>query len=833
MLDRFSSCIGTTTVNVKVYDATDAELLNQDLKVKVKKNASDVTVTGIADGDKFSVGQTVDVTLPRAGVDTDERELTVDKAEIAEIKAGEKSRTYTVKFLKAGEATFTAKAYQSTKYPAATQSKAIKVTVGNPVPTGVKVVASNAFVLTFAEDVEALGLFKDVKEIKTDDIFYKINDTKISFSAVSAIKATGNTVKVSTYDDFASGETYYVTVNGAELSFVVSGTSPKDVVDIAILTDTITEDTETALTIALYNKDGIDIFHKVGIEYVTVSMTDYAKGSNDNEKLLILKAGDFVEVKAEYKYFDTTDNYKEITCSTTKKITATPKTVSATEGKIYTIAKTAGGNTLPNNFGANYTNTKNYIAIGDTGYVFCCYLKSKNNNVDTSIIVGKDDDGDGKMNLFNGKELYAKVAEEKIAIIKQNSDGAFEIVGNEVGSTNVFIGYDTDNGGFSVVDVCPIEVKAARKVATLKVTPKNTVLNTDHDTGNVVFELEAVDQYNDTYVEKPLSVTFTQNKQSINKYGAVQVLGATLTAGKGTYEVAYDEITKFDVDNKPTKSGSVNGTLKIDQTDLSTAPAVAINFSWADKTDLKSYSLEGAATIDTSLSGWVELKTTKIEVIAKDGSYVTSRSVPVTGFDKADGSSVNKSFVTVENTDVPKAGAVSGAGFIFAVRKDGSLIDIVNDGKYSPFFDTSTVATNGKIDVTPIAIAANAISKIPAGTYTFTLYEVKAGKPLAPQQVTVTVKDNQQSATFTQKNDTTASANKLAPTDAFKFYFGTTDVTASAHGWDIRENSSAGTEYVNSVKVNIPVNGKVGGVAMSGNDYFEVTVNVNRLIKIG
>ena len=69
----FSSCIGTTTVTVTVYDAAETQILKQDLKVKVKKNAADVTVTGIADGDKFSVGQEVPVTLPRQGVDTDER----------------------------------------------------------------------------------------------------------------------------------------------------------------------------------------------------------------------------------------------------------------------------------------------------------------------------------------------------------------------------------------------------------------------------------------------------------------------------------------------------------------------------------------------------------------------------------------------------------------------------------------------------------------------------------------------------------------------------------------------------------------------------------------
>ena len=96
---NFSSCIGTTTVTVTVYNADEEQIFKQDLKVKVKKNATDDAVTGIADGDKVNVGQTIDVTLPRQGVDTDERDLTVDKADNVEIKAGEKDRTYTVKFL--------------------------------------------------------------------------------------------------------------------------------------------------------------------------------------------------------------------------------------------------------------------------------------------------------------------------------------------------------------------------------------------------------------------------------------------------------------------------------------------------------------------------------------------------------------------------------------------------------------------------------------------------------------------------------------------------------------------------------------------------------------
>ena len=79
--------IGTTTVNVKVIDETESVIFNQDLKVKVKKNASDVTVNGITADSHYTVGQTVLVGLPRVD-DTDERELVADKPESVEIIAG-------------------------------------------------------------------------------------------------------------------------------------------------------------------------------------------------------------------------------------------------------------------------------------------------------------------------------------------------------------------------------------------------------------------------------------------------------------------------------------------------------------------------------------------------------------------------------------------------------------------------------------------------------------------------------------------------------------------------------------------------------------------------
>ena len=39
--------LGTTTVNVKVFDADETQIFDQDLKVLVKKNATEVTVKGI------------------------------------------------------------------------------------------------------------------------------------------------------------------------------------------------------------------------------------------------------------------------------------------------------------------------------------------------------------------------------------------------------------------------------------------------------------------------------------------------------------------------------------------------------------------------------------------------------------------------------------------------------------------------------------------------------------------------------------------------------------------------------------------------------------------
>ncbi|MBO4497289.1 MAG: Ig-like domain-containing protein [Lachnospiraceae bacterium] len=471
--------LGTTTVTVAVYDAAETEIFKQDLKVIVKKNAAEVTVTGIADGDKVKVGQTVDVTLPRAGVDTDARELTVDKAENVEITAGEKARTWTVKFVKAGDVTFTARAYQSAKYPATTAKKEIKVSVSNPAPTAIKVVASNAYELTFDTDVEAAGLFKDAKEIANDACYYMLNDTKVTFSAVKKVEAKGNTVKVTMYDNYAAGTTYYVVVNESEpLQFVIAGNAAKDVESIAIISDSAVVNTASPITVALYNADGVDITSSVGTGSVSLTSTNL-NSYVDGLTLNMYNVGDVTDLTATFVYYDANNNYQEVKKTTTKKITAVAASADVFKALVYSVDNKAD---LPNK---NYSGAKTYLALGDTGYKFKVQLVYTNANNEFDFAVNG-------VNTFNGKALYAKIPEESVALLSSNNgDGTYDIVPNTVGSTNVFIGYD-DNGTFKTVAVAPIQVKEARYPATLTVKPTKSNLNTSV-TDSITFNAEVKD----------------------------------------------------------------------------------------------------------------------------------------------------------------------------------------------------------------------------------------------------------------------------------------------------------------------------------------------------
>ena len=805
----FAKSLGTTTVTVTVYNADETEIFKQDLKVIVKKNATDVTVTGIADGDSFKVGQTVDITLPRAGVDTDARELTVDKADNVELKAGEKSRTWTAKFVKAGDVTFTARAYQSAKYPATTAKKDIKVSIANPAPTAIKVVASNAYELTFDTDVEAAGLFKDAKEIANDACYYMLNDTKVTFSAVKAVKATGNTVKVTMYDNFTAGTTYYVVINGSDpLQFVIAGNAAKDVESIAIISDTAVVNTASPITVALYNADGVDITSSVGTGSVSLASTNL-NSYVDGLTLNMYNVGDVTDLTATFVYYDANNNYQEVKKTITKKITAIAASADVFKALVYSVDNKAD---LPSK---NYSGAKTYVALGDAGYKFKVQLVYTNGNNEYDMAV------DG-VNTFNGKALYAKIPEESVALLSSNNgDGTYNIVPNTVGRTNVFIGYD-ENGSFKTVAVAPIEVKEARYPATLTVKPTKSNLNTDV-ADSITFNAEVKDQYGD-YINATLQSD--QNTQS----AAVATLDdkAWVAGTTGKYSLTVDDT---EITYAPTKSqANIVFTTKLTDWN-SKAAAVGSNFTAKDAgvqdtvKDNLAFTNNGASTLDTSITGWTSLKAASLVAQTSSNGFYTG----------------NVGFTHVATAPAKANYVSSGAAvatFELLIKKDGAAVNPADFGNLTGFLTVNAGA--GTVQLKNFDDSAAAVKKLPKGNYTFTLYKIKsaataANVVISSQTVVVNVTDNQTAPVFTQLAEKTTTGNAAAGnfTDCFKFTFAGATYQAAGVAYDASPASASTNAYFvkkATVTVNFQLNDEITWGGNTGKS-FNLDCTINKLIK--
>ncbi len=818
-MHHFSSCIGTTTVNVKVFNADEEQIFQWDLKVKVKKNAADVTVTGIADGDKFSVGQEIPVTLPRkldGNVDTDERDFNVAEADKdkVELKPGEKARTWTVKFLKAGEVTFTAKAFQSAKYPMPTQSKTIKVTVGNPVPSDAKIIASNAYQLTFDEDVEAFGLFSKTSDIKVDALYYMVENTKVSFSAVKAIKATGNTVKVTVFDCFEAGRDYFVTVNECEpIKMNVTNTSKKDVDHIVFVTKEVEVNTPTDVEVALFNKDNIDITAAVTLEDVSISC-DQLKALANGRTVQMYNVGDVVAFTAKYSYYDANDNYKEYKAEATANITCVAPASDIKSGIEYST-------------NGNLNNVKHYITLGDPyNTKFIAKLKYKNKNTSKEIIVGQ-----ATANQYNNHTLKAWIADESIAIISylNTTTGEYDIVGNKVGNTNVFIGY-TDNNKDYVVDVCPIEVRAKRHADTLQVAAGSMY---NLDAGKIEVVAKVFDQNGDPF--DVAGVPVVEQTTASKKTSLLDAVYVKKGTDPGVYHFELDGTTGHRIipdtytDNSGIHSytsGTMQFTTKVNESD-STAAVITTNFSWKSAgTTIKAYGFEntGAGTLDTAIKSTTDVAAATITltgttdggyyagpgVLTTNGYYNTKIGATVTGLIKAD-------------NEIPSAGAVSGAGFSYVIdiKHNGTRV-VDNTGafkaNYTDFFTPDFA--NGKIILKNLAIPGapgTAVKKLPKGTYTFTLYLMKDNTITKVAPINVTVNDNQTNPTYTQQYQNINDPNAGSVDKCFKFSFDNQTPVPTAGDYHCNESGSYGNgTYVKDVDITVSASLKENGVTKAG-----------------
>lgn len=206
--------VGKATVTVTVYNAKKKKIFKHDLLVNVKKNADRVLYEGIRDNDVVRVGQTLEISLPTNDKDTDRRELLADKPELVEITPMEATNTWSVKFLKTGDVTFTGRAYQSSIYTGTTAQVQFKASIKELKLTGAEAVAPNAIKMTFNMNIKRSNYYTEVDY--DNSCYYMDNGRKVYFSFSTSQKVSGENMWIYLNDSFTPGKTYYVEFKGSD-----------------------------------------------------------------------------------------------------------------------------------------------------------------------------------------------------------------------------------------------------------------------------------------------------------------------------------------------------------------------------------------------------------------------------------------------------------------------------------------------------------------------------------------------------------------------------------------------------------------------------------------
>ena len=206
--------IGKATVTVTVYNRNKKKIFKKDLLVNVKKNADRVLYEGIKDNDVVRVGQTLEISLPTNGKDTDHRELIADKPELVEITPMEAVNTWSVKFIKPGDVTFTGRAYQSSIYTGTTAEAKFKASIKELKLTGAEAIAPNAIKMTFNMNIKRSNYYTEVDY--DNSCYYMDNGRKVYFSFSTSQKVSGENMWIYLNDKFTPGKTYYVEFKGSD-----------------------------------------------------------------------------------------------------------------------------------------------------------------------------------------------------------------------------------------------------------------------------------------------------------------------------------------------------------------------------------------------------------------------------------------------------------------------------------------------------------------------------------------------------------------------------------------------------------------------------------------
>ena len=620
------------------------------------------------------------------------------------------------------------------------------------------------------------------------------------------------------FNNFAAGTEYFVVVNGSDpLSFTIAGDAAKDVARIAITKTSIVKDEETDPDVRLYNKDEVDITESIkakGLYTIDLKSSDDVKLYPSGGKVNMYNVGDTADLTATFTFYDDKDNYTPHPYTDTKKIVCIAKATAVKTGLVYTI-------------GGSKDNPKHYFALGDN-LTFQAWLQETLNGTTNPRQVGKDDFG-------SVGATYARVADTSIAMITGTTGGAgvYDIVGNQKGSTYVFICYTDANGNEVIFDTCAIEVREARYANTITASVSRSNLN--KDAGSITVTAIVKDQYGDPFIKT--TPKWEQLKQSEDKGVLANTVVFTLPAANRNDAKYVMEFDYNDFSTKTTNDGTI--VLTISAGDKSNKPNVQFSVASKGSTTPTAYDFSADKTsIDTALKLKTGLTKATISLTGtKDGYYVKNQGI--TGVTKLDANgAVAGTFADVltGNDAIPTNSTVSGSGFVLDIKKDGKRLDLNADINasnptgitYSEFFDADNLdVSDGKVVVASHFVdGGNVIYKLPNGNYSFELYVVNDGKIGAIRRINIAVTDTQVKPSFTKTAQSISKGKGGVIAGCFEFKFDgqtQTDVAVADYEQTKKQDGTLDKTFVKTINVTISVNPDDGSLV--GKYTIPVTVN--------
>ncbi len=754
---------GTATIGVKVYKGTSkTPILNTSFNVTVKRNAaaSDITVKGITSGSTYKVGDSVTVSLPK-GKDCDKRRLT-GSSNVEITSAG--SNKWTVKFTKEGDFKLSAEAYYSSTYKKATASVAItgKVTEDKPAEPEKKLEVKQTNLKTFTVS----GV--DPKLTKNDiKLYFKEGSIEISKqSLISKFEVKDNVAEVTLFDNFEIEKEYFVAIGDAEYSFKTVNPKLENLAEVKFATEKAKVGETTTIVLKYFTSDGVDITDALsskvllGTNLKLEQLDGNGKGFVTGQTITFTEKNATIAVKASVTVGYNPTTMDPIVISGVGAITSYEDTVSGAH--LYTVTKDDGV----------------YMTKKDTPVHFFALGES----VELEALFHFSDDS---YRTFTETGYTVESANpETVMIGGLSATGGYTLLGVNQGTTNILV-----KNGSTLVAAFEVTVRAARAPKTFKVTASKSNLNLNPLVGDELkITAVAYDQYGDIYPGATFSV-----EQNENNKLATGTVSPLMFSGNTCY------INGSYVTLVP--NASLNSILLyVTCNEIASSPKESVLFSVKDvpfsdevyAPGRAQMTIEGDAVIDTVLSmGIQDMKSTYVYANFMSEGYKVQEAV-------GDILTVDPTKTVLTSTDL---GIAADTTDLFCtVSFDGQVIDpMTAGGCIIPGYDN--------IEFAPIAPGA----KLKKGTYTVTVYKIKAGTtasqvtPLGARSINVI-----ESVPDVTVNKLAASATATMPLTAalpsfFTFYYDGAPVNASCIT-SVDAVTSVPNYFIKSVTLTLPNN---------------------------